>query len=81
MPAPVFVRPPVPVSADASVTLLPFVSSVPPPAPRALRREETSVVVPPAHCRPPPLSVALPAPRLARLLKLMNPALTVVPPV
>jgi hypothetical protein len=81
VPVPFFVRPPGPERADASVTLLPLVSKVAPPAPKAASFEEMSVVVPAAHCRPPPSSVMVPEPKLAAELKLISPPVTVVPPV
>ncbi len=46
------------------MTLLPLVSKVPPPAPSGASLEEMSVVLPAAHCRPPPLSVIMPEPKL-----------------
>jgi hypothetical protein len=72
---------PLPVSAVPKVTLLPLVSKPPPLPPMAARREEMSVVVPVAHCRLPPLSAIGPVPKPAAELKLIRPALTVVPPV
>ena len=76
------VRPPVPARAVASVTLLPLVSKVPPPAPSGARRDEMSVVVPVAHCRPPPFSVTVPdGLKLLAAAKLIRPPVTVVPPV
>ena len=40
-----------------------------------------SVVVPLAHCRPPPFSVIDPVPKLAADVKLTRPPVTAVPPV
>ena len=80
MPGPALVSAPVPVIAEASVTLLPLVSKVPPPAPSAVRRGEMSVLVPAAHCRPPPLSVIAPEPKLPADAKLTRPPVMVVPP-
>jgi hypothetical protein len=57
-----------------------LVSNVPPPAPRAASREEMSVVLPVAHCRPPPFSVIVPVPKLLAAAKLTRPPVTVVPP-
>lgn len=37
--------------------------------------------MPAAHCRPPPLSVIVPEPKLFAALKLIRPPVTVVPPV
>jgi len=62
------------------VTLLPLVSNVAPPAPKAASRVEMSVVVPDAHCSPPPLSVIKPEPKLFAELKLIRPPVTLVPP-
>jgi len=52
---------------------------VAPPAP-STSREETSSVLPLAHCRPPPLRVMLPVPKLLSALKLTRPPWIVVPP-
>ena len=79
-PVPVLVRPPVPDRAEANVTLLPLVSNVAPPLPKA-SLEEMSVVVPDAHCRPPPSSVIRPEPKLLAALKLIRPPVMIVPPV
>jgi hypothetical protein len=81
VPVPALVRPPLPEREEARATLLPLVSKVPPPAPSAASLEEMSVVVPVAHCRPPPFSVMLPLPKLVALLKLIRPPVTVVAPV
>jgi hypothetical protein len=81
VPVPALVRPPLPEREEARATLLPLVSNVPPAAPSGARREEMSVVVPVAHCSPPPFSVMLPLPKLAVLLKLISPPVTVVAPV
>jgi hypothetical protein len=80
MPLPALVIPPLPDSGEAKVTLLLLVSKMAPAAP-STRREEMSVVVPAAHCRPPPFSVIIPVPKLASAEKLIKPALIVVPPV
>ena len=72
--------PPMPPSAEAKVTLLPPVSKVA-LVPPSTRREEMSVVVPAAHCRPPPFKVTRPVPKLFSAEKFMRPPLTVVPPV
>jgi hypothetical protein len=80
VPAPIFVSPPVPESVEASVTLLPLVSKVAPLLPKAASLEEMSVEVPDAHCRPPPLSVIKPEPKLPAELKLISPPVTLVPP-
>jgi hypothetical protein len=40
-----------------------------------------SVVLPVAHCRPPPFSVMPPVPRLSAVAKLIRPPVIVVPPV
>jgi hypothetical protein len=81
VPAPVLVTPPVPPMAEPRVTLLPLVSTVPPAAPIAASREEMSVVLPVAHCRPPPLSVIVPVPRLLEAAKLTRPPVTESAPV
>ncbi len=70
-----------PESAEASVTSLPLVSKVAPLLPKAASLDEMSVVVPEAHCRPPPLRVIVPEPKLFDALKLIRPPVTVVPPV
>ena len=80
MPVPALVRPPLPEREEASVTLLPLVSKVAPPLPKGASLEEMSVEVPAAHCRPPPLSVIEPEPKLLAELKLIRPPVTVVPP-
>jgi hypothetical protein len=80
VPVPALVTPPVPESVNASVTVLPLVSKVAPLLPKAASLDEMSVVVPVAHCRPPPLTVINPEPKLLAELKLIRPALTVVPP-
>ena len=69
-----------PESVDASVTLLPLVSKVAPPLPKAASFEEMSVVVPDAHCRPPPSRVIVPEPKLLAELKLISPPVTLVSP-
>src|SRR4051812_4568315 len=77
---PVLVMPPSlapPVSAVARVTLLPLVSNVPPPVPIAASWPEMSVLVPAAHCRPPPLSAIVPVPKLLAEEKLIAPPLIV----
>src|SRR5262249_33086948 len=79
-PPPILVSPPAPESVEASVTLLPLVSKVAPPAPKGASLPEMSVDVPEAHCRPPPSRVIEPEPKLAAELKLMKPPLIVVPP-
>src|SRR5262249_62419521 len=79
-PAPVLVTPPIPERVEASVTVLPLVSKVAPNAPKAARREEMSVEVPAAHCRPPPLSRIGPVPELLAALKLIKPPAIVLPP-
>jgi hypothetical protein len=73
-------RPPLPVIAEARVTVLPLVSKMPPPAPSGASFEEMSAVLPVAHCRPPPFRVISPLPKLAAEVKLIRPPLTVVPP-
>ena len=80
LPAPILVTPPIPDRAEASVTVLPLVSKVAPAAPKAARREEMSVDVPAAHCRPPPLSRIGPVPKLLAELKLTRPPAIMVPP-
>ena len=80
MPLPCLVRPPLPLSADAKVTVLPLVSKVPPLAPRGASLAEMSVVLPAAHCRPPPFKVIAPLPKLLAVEKLIKPPDTVVPP-
>ncbi len=80
VPAPILLSPPTPESTDASVTLLPLVSNVAPPAPKAASCDEMSALLPVAHCRPPPSIVTGPVPKLLAELKLMNPPVRVVPP-
>jgi hypothetical protein len=80
VPLPTLVSPPVPERTEASVTLLPLVSKFAPLLPKAASFEEMSVAVPEAHCRPPPLSVIVPEPKLLAALKLIRPPVTVVPP-
>jgi hypothetical protein len=80
MPAPALVNPPVPLTAEAKVTLLPLVSNVPPPDPSAASHVEMSAVLPVAHCRPPPFNVIWPLPKLLAAVKLTKPPVTVVPP-
>ena len=65
MPLPALVRPPLPVSAVAKLTLLPLVSKVAPPEPMAASCAEISLVFPAAHCRPPPFTVIVPVPNAA----------------
>jgi hypothetical protein len=74
------VTPPIPASAEASVTVLPLVSKVAPSAPKGKRREEMSVDVPAAHCSPPPLRRIGPEPKLLAELKLTSPPAIMVPP-
>jgi hypothetical protein len=81
MPVPVLVRPPLPESEEPSATLLPLVSNVAPPAPKAASFDEMSVVVPVAHCSPPPFRVIWPEPKLLAALKLIRPPVTEVLPV
>ena len=69
-----------PVRPVAKVTVLPLVSKVPPPAPSGASFEEMSAVLPAAHCRPPPFSRMLPAPKLLAEVKFTRPPVTVVPP-
>ncbi len=69
-----------PVIAEARVMLLPLVSKAPPAAPSGASLAEMSAVLPVAHCRPPPLSVIRPEPKLVAALKLIRPPLTTVPP-
>jgi hypothetical protein len=71
---------PAPLIAWASVTVLPFVSSVPPPGPNPVMREEMSAVLPVAHCRPPPFKMMPPVPKLPAEVKLIRPPEIVVPP-
>src|SRR5260370_39521013 len=71
-------RPPVPESAEASVTSLPLVSKVAPLLPKAASLDEMSVVVPEDHCRPPPLRVIAAEPKLFEALMLIRPPVTVV---
>src|SRR6476661_962271 len=78
VPAPVLVRPPVPERDEASVTLLPLVSNVAPPAPQAASCDEMSALLPVAHCSPPPSIVMGPVPKLFAELKLMKPPVMVV---
>jgi hypothetical protein len=78
--APTLVSPPVPPIAPDRVTAWPLVSKVAPLLPIAASREEMSVVLPVAHCRPPPFRVIGPVPRLLPAAKLINPPVTVVPP-
>jgi hypothetical protein len=59
--------------------LLLLVSKVAPPAP-STSREETSSVLPAAHCRPPPFKVIGPVPKLFSAEKLIRPPEIVVPP-
>jgi hypothetical protein len=80
MPSPALVSPPAPLSPLAKATVLPLVSKVPPETPRDISLDEMSVVVPAAHCRPPPFSVIDPVPKLLAAEKLTRPALIVVPP-
>ena len=82
MPLPCLVMPPAPVRPVAKVTLLPPVSKVPPAAPSTSRAdEEMSIVLPAAHCSPPPFRVIVPVPKLLSAAKFIRPALIVVPPV
>src|SRR6266436_2855357 len=81
VPVPALVRPPLPEREEARATLLPLVSNVPPAAPSGARREEMSVLVLLAHCRPPPFRVICPEPKLLAALKLIRPPVTVVAPV
>lgn len=69
-----------PLSALAKVTVLPLVSNVAPPEPIAANRAEMSVVLPAAHCSPPPFRLMVPLPRLPAT-KLTRPPVTVVAPV
>ena len=80
VPVPALVSPPVPPIAEASVTLLPLVSRVPPLLPSAASCPEMSVVVPVAHCRPPPFSVIWPRAEVAGRVKLIRPPLIVQAP-
>ncbi len=80
VPVPLLVRPPslaTPVSAVLKVTLLPLVSNVAPPVPIAASWPEISVVLPVAHCRPPPFSVIWPVPKLLAAEKLIRPPVIV----
>jgi hypothetical protein len=81
VPLPVLVMPPVPVSREAKVTSLPLVSNVPPLPPIAASWPEISVVLPGAHCSPPPFSVMVPLPKLLAALKSISSPEIVVPPV
>ena len=69
-----------PDSALAKVTSLLLVSKMAPLASNALRREETSMVVPLAQRRPPPFRVMLALPKLARESNSISPPVTEVPP-
>ena len=40
-----------------------------------------SIVLPLAHCKPPPFNVTVPVPKLFSASKFIRPPLTVVPPV
>ena len=81
VPRPCLAMPPAPVRPVAKVMLLPLVSKVPPAAPSASREdEEISIVLPAAHCRPPPFKVTMLLPKLLAALKLIRPPVTVVPP-
>ena len=79
-PVPALVSPPVPLNALAKVTSLLFVSNVAPTAPIALSLFDISIVVAFAHCKPPPLSVMFPLPKLLAAAKFISPPFMVVPP-
>ena len=82
VPRPCLAMPPAPVRPVAKVMLLPLVSKMPPAVPSTSRGdEEMSIVLPAAHCRPPPFRVIVPVPKLLNAEKLIRPALIVVPPV
>jgi hypothetical protein len=80
VPLPCLVRPPLPDTAVAKVTVLALVSKTPPPAPSGASRAEMSEVLPVAHCRPPPFTVIEPVPKLLAAAKFIKPPDTVVPP-
>ena len=67
--------------AFASLTLFPFVSKTPPPAPSGSKRADTSAVLPLAQRSPPPFKEIWPVPNALSEEKPMKPSLIcVVPP-